>query len=977
MSHSRLSSPRSISKQTQPASNSTTNASPGTPSPTPFLFGEIRLCSPDFSFNIDQDRDRPLPSIERDVLSSNSSRNTPNTATTAGSVKVSSTAREATHSTPATTTPLRAHSSSFSRGDTPTPSVWITPAPSTDVLSRHQTETITEGLDAMHIRSPSAESPDRSRTGRKNAFTPSRRRRSTSAVNKESHRVEDEDPPATFSRLREVEQVYTKAKQMSEKLLKVLASSTLHQKPNSSIGKLHREAIRLTEFELPSSRIVGLVGDSGVGKSSLINSLLDKKDLARSNNNGSACTCVATEYHYHDRDDFVIQAEYFTIEELKRQYEDLLRAYQENKSPPAHTKQEDLEELERRARLAEETFKASFGVKLQQNPSLLRSSIEYAVTTMLQWASSSLPRDRNVHTNETRETHNDITACSARIRELTSEADDSEMRIANQTSPWPFVRKLKVYLKAYILSKGLIIADLLGKYTCFPVCTSLIKIGLRDANVARQTITERYVLHCYQILAVTRVSRVITDQSVKDVFKLARRAKLSNVHIVCTNSDAIRAKEAVDTYAGERATIQAMQDRIEDAKRDYDYLTEELHELTMGAADCSDEDALEYARLHEQRWQAEKTQANEEFNLLRHIITVRNTDIVHKIQAEYRDHPCAGSLQIFCGSNKIYWKYRMKPASASKRHLELSGIMALRKYCIGMVAESHIRALNNYVKHQIPTLLGSASLWVNLDHWLTDSKWHETSFAAFCRHWGHYATNAVDYCYWNEEAMREMADDMSIIWSALVTDINNRLDLLKDWIALKLQAVTTLVVSADCDLTDEITAGARNKTYSALHTLTATLRHRQDLMLYGIEDAIEDFRTQLSNLRTDALAPIRSAFIGKLMDDTYQAAQMEHGLGCDARRNDIITRRFGSESLFTSHNRMLRTAFRNLSEDLEEAVKEVALQQSAYIESDLELLRNENVILESEKHPEFRQSLSEEIRQIRLQLEQLSSMLDV
>lgn len=74
---------------------------------------------------------------------------------------------------------------------------------------------------------------------------------------------------------------------------------------------------------------------------------------------------------------------------------------------------------------------------------------------------------------------------------------------------------------------------------------------------------------------------------------------------------------------------------------------------------------------------------------------------------------------------------------------------------------------------------------------------------------------------------------------------------------------------------------------------------------------------------------------------------------------------------------MLRTAFRNLSEDLEEAVKEVALQQSAYIESDLELLRNENVILESEKHPEFRQSLSEEIRQIRLQLEQLSSMLDV
>jgi putative ribosome biogenesis GTPase RsgA len=66
----------------------------------------------------------------------------------------------------------------------------------------------------------------------------------------------------------------------------VLSSSNPHRESGSSIERLHQQAIRLTEFELPSSRIVGLVGDSGVGKSSLINSLLDKMELARAVSDG-------------------------------------------------------------------------------------------------------------------------------------------------------------------------------------------------------------------------------------------------------------------------------------------------------------------------------------------------------------------------------------------------------------------------------------------------------------------------------------------------------------------------------------------------------------------------------------------------------------------------------------------------------------------------------------------------------------------
>lgn len=79
----------------------------------------------------------------------------------------------------------------------------------------------------------------------------------------------------------------------------VLGSSNIHEAHESTMGKLHEDAGRLAAFEYPATRTVGFVGDSGVGKSllyviapltvigksSLLNSLLDTKGLARTVSN--------------------------------------------------------------------------------------------------------------------------------------------------------------------------------------------------------------------------------------------------------------------------------------------------------------------------------------------------------------------------------------------------------------------------------------------------------------------------------------------------------------------------------------------------------------------------------------------------------------------------------------------------------------------------------------------------------------------
>lgn len=44
--------------------------------------------------------------------------------------------------------------------------------------------------------------------------------------------------------------------------------------------------------------------------------------------------------------------------------------------------------------------------------------------------------------------------------------------------------------------------------------------------------------------------------------------------------------------------------------------------------------------------------------------------------------------------------------------LQLSGILALRKHCLGIIADSQLSAAKRYIDNDIPAVLGEAALWV-------------------------------------------------------------------------------------------------------------------------------------------------------------------------------------------------------------------------------------------------------------------------
>ncbi len=90
---------------------------------------------------------------------------------------------------------------------------------------------------------------------------------------------------------------FLKAQKLSSELMEGAALILKNAEyKDDRILQLLEKASNSRGLEYPEAKIVGLIGDSGVGKSSLINCLLDTPDIALSGANGEACTNVITEY---------------------------------------------------------------------------------------------------------------------------------------------------------------------------------------------------------------------------------------------------------------------------------------------------------------------------------------------------------------------------------------------------------------------------------------------------------------------------------------------------------------------------------------------------------------------------------------------------------------------------------------------------------------------------------------------------------
>ncbi|KAK3367927.1 hypothetical protein B0H63DRAFT_490012 [Podospora didyma] len=830
-----------------------------------------------------------------------------------------------------------------------------------------------------------------------------RNRRSSSRTNLTAHNVRDEELPGDRFHEPAFQQAFHNARVLMGNLARVLGSSALHLDPDSTIQDLERKAQNLANFQCPPTRVVGLVGDSGAGKSSLLNALLDIQGLARVSGNAAACTCVVTEYRYHEADNFIIDVEEFSNHELKQQFTEMVRNYRHSHFHSAEIRQDgDGPQWASLAKLACDTFEAMFRGRF--HPSVLTSGQqEQVVETLLGWARerSSVAGQKIAPT---------FKECSAQLIWLTSE----------ETSPqgpavWPYIKKISVFLNAYILSKGLVLVDL---------------PGLRDLNSARRVITERHLLNCNEIFAICSIIRAITDEGVMAVFGLARQARLSNVGIICTRSDDIHANEAKLDWSDEVAMrILELMDSVEEAKRSLADMNERVTELEGFGDDLLDGEEAEKTELYRNRDKQRTVVENHEAALQRYLITNRNALAIAKLTEQYRFQIPGSNLSVFCASNTMYWKHRHeRPSERALPFLQLSGIIGIRKHCMALVSESQLRIALKYMLDDIPDLISRVELWVqsgagsvdaeqrqivrtelnaledqlrkkmreresplqalsnllardfneniyrrrNISRWtqgamsagLRWSYWNHGTYAAFCRHNGIHTTAKAGYHNWNEEAIEAMTRDLSDPWSTFQQLLRDRAGI-----------VATFINEAFGPASEHLTSlpGEYSDSISSLHDGLSSCQRQLGT---EVEDLCDQFEGKVSKLRTNALSGLETAFFSQGMEQAYAGAQRISGTGSWAGKKSIINGRLAQEEQFRALMRRFRDGFGDLAAALQAEIQTKVRERLDVIAGILDIIRSEAAAEESERDPGFRMRVAEEIQAVKAAMEEIRATIE-
>ncbi len=78
----------------------------------------------------------------------------------------------------------------------------------------------------------------------------------------------------------------------------------------------------------------------------------------------------------------------------------------------------------------------------------------------------------------------------------------------------------------------------------------------------------------------------------------------------------------------------------------------------------------------------------------------------------YKAEIYGNDSSVFCVSNTTYWGHRDLPKPDSMPHLELSGLLAVRRHCISIVSDSQLRYAIRFMEDEIPAHLSAVELWV-------------------------------------------------------------------------------------------------------------------------------------------------------------------------------------------------------------------------------------------------------------------------